>query len=555
MGTGMTAVQPGTYALNTGNTQTGAAQPQTLAAVQPGAEQKNTAPEEAESTAVNTDPAKHTAPEQAVIDEYQAAVDDKLVIRDNKGAKMERYSLKPVTERTANHSMRDIHDIARLQYVLDHYDTASYGGRTQAYQTAKPNGRPGQADTVVFSKAVNGTYYVVEAVPVTKKKTVFITSAYMSKQKAGDVQTADADAWRVTSETKNAQSPAMEAQASTNSIIQSGKNYNSNPQPAAQTGNTSAKTGPAPAALRQEYQTRIADAIQAGDYEHAYALYREYRSPELRAFKDFYARKTFTEYAGANAYGLHTDTAVGTEKSLAAFEESYRNAVETSSMDDTAFVPAQTLEEAQKYAKEVLGLKQTAAYSDGLNIEFANGLNEAIYKISMMFKNLTKSGYLDKIMLYESKKGEYASYSPGQAAVKFNVSLAKLKNAVAQMAQDATEEFENGSWSTGSPFHSIYHELGHVVQHTILDNDTIAQRKIDILYDQIFSDIIGTDIWSAKNEALIKKGCTGAKEIGFCYYGLKNSGEFVAESIAQFFISDSPCEIAKNVITILKGGD
>ena len=139
--------------------------------------------------------------------------------------------------------------------------------------------------------------------------------------------------------------------------------------------------------------------------------------------------------------------------------------------------------------------------------------------------------------------------------MKFNVSLVKLKNAVAQMAQDATEEFENGSWSTGSPFHSIYHELGHVVQHMILDNDTIAQRKIDILYDQIFSDIIGTDIWSAKNEALIKKGCTGAKEIGFCYYGLKDSGEFVAESIAQFFISDSPCEIAKNVITILKGGD
>ena len=158
--------------------------------------------------------------------------------------------------------MRDIHDIARLQYVLDHYDTASYGGRTQAYQTVKPNGRPGQADTVVFSKAVNGTYYVVEAVPVTKKKTVFITSAYMSKQKAGDVQTADADAWRVTSETKNAQSPAVEAQASTNSIIQSGKNYNSNPQPAAQTGNTSAKTGLAPAALRREYQMRRAIRIR-----------------------------------------------------------------------------------------------------------------------------------------------------------------------------------------------------------------------------------------------------------------------------------------------------
>ena len=420
MGTGMTAVQPGTYALNTGNTQTGAAQPQPPAAVQPVAEKKNTAPEEAESTAVNTDPAKHTAPEQAVIDEYQSAVDDKLVkyierVRDNKGAKMERYSLKPVTERaakdimqltgvdvsgnqtaieariiehilkrhgengTANHSMRDIHDIARLQYVLDHYDTASYGGMTQAYQTVKPNGRPGQADTVVFSKAVNGTYYVVEAVPVTKKKTVFITSAYMSKQKAGDVQTADADAWRVTSETKNAQSPAVEAQASTNSIIQSGKNYNSNPQPAAQTGNTSAKTDPASAALRQEYQTRVADAIQAGDYERAYALYREYRNPELRAFKDFYARKTFSEYADANGYGLHTDTAGEFTQHLPVESRSQdtesTNAEERLIEDESVRNFRNDIKEGkvslrispQKQARHILGSKEHHAYRERLS--------------------------------------------------------------------------------------------------------------------------------------------------------------------------------------------
>ena len=114
-----------------------------------------------------------------------------------------------------------------------------------------------------------------------------------------------------TPEASLASSPP-ETNISDNSIVQNGVNSN-NPQPAAQTGNTSAKTGPAPAALRREYQTRVADAIQAGDYERAYALYREYRNPELRAFKDFYARKTFTEYADANGYGLVPDTAVGTE--------------------------------------------------------------------------------------------------------------------------------------------------------------------------------------------------------------------------------------------------
>ena len=38
-------------------------------------------------------------------------------------------------------------------------------------------------------------------------------------KKAGDAQAADADAWRVTSETKNARSPAVDAKSSTNAII------------------------------------------------------------------------------------------------------------------------------------------------------------------------------------------------------------------------------------------------------------------------------------------------------------------------------------------------
>lgn len=184
-------------------------QSETNAQEQTGAAKKIAAQGGAESTSVNTDPAQHAKVEQAVIDEYQAAVDDNLVnyietVRDNKGAKIGRFTLKAVGDRaaqdikrltgvdvsgnktaiesriiehilnrhgksgTADHSMRDINDIARIQYVLDNYDNASYGGKSNAYQTVKENGRPGQADTVIFSKAVNGTYYVVEAVPNAK---------------------------------------------------------------------------------------------------------------------------------------------------------------------------------------------------------------------------------------------------------------------------------------------------------------------------------------------------------------------------------------------------
>lgn len=157
-----------------------------------------------------------------MIDEYQSSVDEGLVDfaedtlsgNGSNKAQLQRYQLKPVPRQAAedirqitnvdttgfstaierrmiehimqrhgengeaDHSMRDLNDLGRIQYVLDHYDSVSCGGRSSAYTTVKPNGRPGQAQTVIFEKAVNGTYYVVEAVPDTKAKTTFIVSAY-----------------------------------------------------------------------------------------------------------------------------------------------------------------------------------------------------------------------------------------------------------------------------------------------------------------------------------------------------------------------------------------
>lgn len=53
----------------------------------------------------------------------------------------------------------------------------------------------------MFSKAVNGTYYVVEAVPDTSKHMTYITSAYMTKNKPTGVQSANVQAPASTSET------------------------------------------------------------------------------------------------------------------------------------------------------------------------------------------------------------------------------------------------------------------------------------------------------------------------------------------------------------------
>ncbi len=203
---------------------------------------------EEESTSVNTDPEEHTAAEQIVIDEYQGAVDDELmqfvqeVITDEgDSSNGKTFPLSPVSERasadiaeitgidttgyatviqgsmvkhivnehgpegTTDHSMRDLNDLARIQYVLDNYDSVEAGKGTKAYRTNRGNGKQGPAKTVVFSKAVNGTYYVVEAVPDTKARTTYIVSAYMAKNKTDAGHAADANAPTRTAKTEGVQ--------------------------------------------------------------------------------------------------------------------------------------------------------------------------------------------------------------------------------------------------------------------------------------------------------------------------------------------------------------
>ena len=85
--------------------------------------------------------------------------------------------------------------------------------------------------------------------------------------------------------------------------------------------------------MEQEYRTLVGNAIREGDYQHALKLFREYNNPALRAYKEFYTLKTFSEYAAAQGYIPATDTSLGTEEALAALEESYQKAIENAAKD------------------------------------------------------------------------------------------------------------------------------------------------------------------------------------------------------------------------------
>lgn len=209
--------------------------------------QRQAAPQQdKESTIVNDNPTQHTKAEQKIIDEYKNSTDNNLLdafntYYENRQAPFSRHKISNVSQRQAadasrilggdysgftnninknginhiidehgpqgrvDHSMADLNDAARIGYVLDNYDTVEQAvyDRTGEPDTSAEfrdrNNRP--APMLKYSKKVNGTYYVVEAVPDTNYKKFWVVGAYMGNNTAESLtQAPDAQGPRNTPE-------------------------------------------------------------------------------------------------------------------------------------------------------------------------------------------------------------------------------------------------------------------------------------------------------------------------------------------------------------------
>ncbi len=118
---------------------------------------------------------------------------------------------------TTDHSMADDYNIAKMGHVVSNPDDIRLSGKTNAY-TYTQEGKTRLADTVLYEKNIGeNSYYVVQAVANTKKKTLYIVTAFEGKsgyKKTGVQQLADAINPDATSTTEFAGTP-------TNNIAQS----------------------------------------------------------------------------------------------------------------------------------------------------------------------------------------------------------------------------------------------------------------------------------------------------------------------------------------------
>ncbi|MBQ8662430.1 MAG: hypothetical protein IJ471_01080, partial [Eubacterium sp.] len=88
---------------------------------------------------------------------------------------IEHIDIRHGVQGRADHSMADDKTLSRIQYVLDNYDEAFIGKGTTKTRLKDQSPAP----TVVFTKRVDGHYYVVEAATDAKTKKNIIVSAYI----------------------------------------------------------------------------------------------------------------------------------------------------------------------------------------------------------------------------------------------------------------------------------------------------------------------------------------------------------------------------------------
>lgn len=236
-------------------------------------------------------------------------------------------------------------------------------------------------------------------------------------------------------------------------------------------------------------------------------------------------------------------------KNYSEFAQKYSKAVEK--MEENGkivYKESATIEEAKKFASDVLGFS-TVDY-DKFNIDVANMVNRATAEIYNVFGNLSKSGHLAGVRLYPKKASWYAAYSPGWKEVFMkNVSA---KTATAKMAKDAKEQFGFGFWSTANAEQAIRHELGHAIQHMYTDKYIGYQgtpvgklKEIHEIREKIMESC-GITKWDITDSEEHRKAAGNI----ISYYALKNDGEFIAESVAEY-MGGNPRETAKKVIEIL----
>lgn len=140
--------------------------------------------------------------------------------------------------------------------------------------------------------------------------------------------------------------------------------------------------------------------------------------------------------------------------------------------------------------------------------------------------------------------GIYGLYNPNSWAITiFGAGGKEGKGWIAKTAQSMKKK---GKWSTGSPFHSLRHELGHALQSRLKRTDSKYSEKLEqisAVRKEIFDSLTNLD----------ESDIIEVKKRKLSIYGLDENSEideFISECIAEY-CNGNPRATAKKVVDIL----
>lgn len=208
-------------------------------------------------------------------------------------------------------------------------------------------------------------------------------------------------------------------------------------------------------------------------------------------------------------YEIVDDVAVGTPKT------------DKVSKPNSSYTNVATTKEAEKFVDDKF--KIIANYK-GLRVETANAINETLVKTKELFGNKVKVRRITTMDRdFSRRMGVHGMYQRAGAVVQY------APNTMNQWAKEIKKGYKTKFYSTDSPYHAFRHELGHSVEMWYKANKPSVIEKI--------------------NDIRI----SGITKEQLSDYGLTNTSEFIAESVAEY-MNGNPRPVAKAVTEILLKG-
>lgn len=193
------------------------------------------------------------------------------------------------------------------------------------------------------------------------------------------------------------------------------------------------------------------------------------------------------------------------------------------------FADARTIKEAEETAR-AFGI--FADYSK-FHISVANAVNRTVFDMRATFgeDSLSELNRIGTFPQGLSTKWKGAYYPKDRALYLRNV---QSESSLAKWGELNAEQKRTGWWASGSPLGVVRHELGHAVAEKLTPDQRaqITQYFEEIRMRSIRSrgKLLGSDLLST--------------------YGMTNTHEFIAESIAEY-MDGNPREVSKTVVEMI----